>query len=290
MRISKSARRLSAMAAAIALLGVWLPTTQAEAAGGHSGYCTTADKNAVTIVVDFQGLGGKAKIYCATGLKSGATGIDALRAAKVSIKGTATEGLAFLCRIAGRPKASEKIDMNGDPEYQEKCADTPPGDAYWSYWEADAGGSWSYNPKGAQSHKVKIGGYEGWSFAINTGNQGKAPSVSPAKYKDPPKAKAKPKATKKPTPKATPTKTATATPSATPSPEAEIPTPTPTELVEPEPAPDDTADSYSLGDEQAVNSYTSDDSGDPTGVIIAVASIAVLITAASVVALRRRRK
>jgi hypothetical protein len=141
----------------------------------RSGKCTDADQNAVTLVIDYQRLGGATKIYCVTGLSSGATGADVLKAAGVSFSYAAKQA-GFICRLNGRPSASEKIKMPDGSTYQEKCSDTPPGNAYWSYWQASPGGGWSYSSKGASSSRAKIGGFEGYSFQ---GASRVAPRVSP---------------------------------------------------------------------------------------------------------------
>ena len=64
------------------------------------------------------------------------TGLDALEAAGFSWVGT-TQFWSFVCRINGLPTPDD------DP-----CVRTPPADAYWSYWTAPRGGSWSYESQG----------------------------------------------------------------------------------------------------------------------------------------------
>ena len=64
-------------------------------------------------------------------------GLQALDAAGFTLTGTQRQGLAFVCRINGRPAADEKLATDGNPDYTEQCVDTPPPDAYWAYWYAD---------------------------------------------------------------------------------------------------------------------------------------------------------
>ncbi|MFP4636718.1 MAG: hypothetical protein ACLFRD_12715, partial [Nitriliruptoraceae bacterium] len=54
----------------------------------------------------------------------------------------------MVCTIDGRPDP-----CNGAPE-----------DAYWSYWRALEGGSWSYASRGAGEQDPKPGDVEGWAF------------------------------------------------------------------------------------------------------------------------------
>ena len=197
---------LAVALAATALAGPWA-VTPAQAA---SGVCTAADKNAVTVVIDFQGLGGGVKAYCAKNLAKGATGLDALAAAGVSFEGTSHDGLAFICRIAGRPSATETLDLPGGKTYQEKCVNSPPGAAYWSYWTAKQGGSWGYTSQGASTRQVVFGTYEGWSFSLGGGiGNAPAPGLAPAVWAAPPSPKATttPKPSTPPAPKTTPVPT-----------------------------------------------------------------------------------
>lgn len=149
------------------------------ASAGTSGYCK--DANGVTVVVDFTDLGGNIVVRCAPGpVQSGYDGVDALEGAGFSVTGTQRWGLAFVCRIQGRPSSSESLKTDGNPDYHERCVDTPPTSAYWGYWYARNGGSWTYSSSGPKSHDAIKGGFEGWSFSLNhsAGNQ-PAPGVAP---------------------------------------------------------------------------------------------------------------
>jgi hypothetical protein len=164
----------------------WLLSLGHEAipahATGRTGACTSADKNAVSVVIDYQDLGGGTAVYCASNLASGATGVDALAAIGVSYQGT-SNGSGFVCRINGSPPPTQNITLPNGTTYQEKCLTTPPGNAYWSYWTAKPGGAWTYTTQGAFSRKVVFGTYEGWSFSLGGGiGQAPAPRVSPSAW------------------------------------------------------------------------------------------------------------
>jgi hypothetical protein len=115
----------------------------------------------VTVVVDFTALGGGVTVACAPG--DPATGIAALQGGGFTVTGTKRWGLAFVCRVNGVPTPAA-----------EPCVNTPPATAYWSYWHAPAGGSWTYSTVGAASYNPAPGTVEGWAFG-----SGGAPSIPP---------------------------------------------------------------------------------------------------------------
>jgi hypothetical protein len=105
----------------------------------------------VTVVVDFHELGGGIVVRCAgSSVRSGA---EALAQAGFTVsQPLRTPG--FVCRIDGKPGAD-----------REACVDTPPTSAYWSYWRAERGGSWTYSSQGASA--TRPAQVEGWSFALD---------------------------------------------------------------------------------------------------------------------------
>lgn len=140
-------------------------TTAGSARLGTAGYCPTS--NGVTVVVDYQDLGGATEIRCAPGAQ--ATGLAALQNAGFTVTGTQRWGLAFVCRINGKPTAAT-----------EPCVNTPPTTAYWGYWHAANGGSWTFSTAGASSYKPALGSFEGWSFSKNkTATTNPKPRVTP---------------------------------------------------------------------------------------------------------------
>ncbi|WP_341716475.1 hypothetical protein QQG74_20970 [Micromonospora sp. FIMYZ51] len=142
-------------------------------AAGSAGYCP--DTGGVTVVVDFKELGGGTVVRCALGDQT--TGLAALKNAGFQITGTLRWGEGFVCRIGGKPSASE-----------EKCVDTPPASAYWSYWHAPNGGSWTYSDKGVLNRKPPAGSFEGWSFSLNrNSDNAPRPAVAPTRPAPPPR-------------------------------------------------------------------------------------------------------
>jgi hypothetical protein len=136
--------------------------TARSAPTGSAGACKDAD--GVTVVVDFTELGGSVVERCAGWPVS--SGLDALAKAGFSVTEPArTPG--FVCRLQGRPAATESLHTASDPAYHEACINTPPTDAYWSYWYAPNAGRWTYGTTGASGHQAIRGGFEGWSFALN---------------------------------------------------------------------------------------------------------------------------
>jgi hypothetical protein len=159
-------------------------------AAGYDGICTGADAlSGVTVVIDFQDLDGNGGTpaptltRCSPNPAPGTqrTGIQALQDAGVSVAGVAQWGLGFVCRLQGRPSATEALPLPGNPNYREACVVTPPGGAYWSYWHATGDGTpWSYSSYGALNRNVIPGGFEGWSFSLNkNSNTNPEPGVTP---------------------------------------------------------------------------------------------------------------
>ena len=147
------------------LTGLLLSSPPAAAAPRQAaGAC--AGKTGVTVVVDFQELGGGTNVVCAPGTPS--SGLDALAKAGVSYQ-TTQRFPGFVCRIAGKP--------SNDP-----CVNTSPASAYWAYWLAAPGGSWCYSTLGAGSRKPAPGTFEGWSFALNR----TADAIPPPRFAPPP--------------------------------------------------------------------------------------------------------
>lgn len=141
----------SRFAAVCALLFAASVTGAAPAsAQGTDGTC--AEGAGVTVVVDFGDLGPQPLVRCAPGTP--ANGIAALQAAGIDVAGSQKYGLAVACRINGKP----------GPDV-ESCAGMPSATAYWSYWHATAGGTWTSSQEGAQTAKPAPGGFEGWAFA-----------------------------------------------------------------------------------------------------------------------------
>ncbi|MGI8888705.1 MAG: hypothetical protein ACR2GB_07015 [Nocardioidaceae bacterium] len=166
--------RVRAVAAAVAALTLTLmqaasgplaaaAASYAAGAAGSEGYCQESE--GVTVVADFRQLGSDIVVRCAD-WASGDTGVDTLVKAGLSPEGTRQSGLAFICRIAGMPSAEQTLVVNGQ-NYHETCTVTPPTSAYWGYWHASDGGSWTYSTVGAAGYQTTPGSFEGYAFSLN---------------------------------------------------------------------------------------------------------------------------
>lgn len=158
------------MAALVAVLALSVGTPVATAAPvapavperpmWRDGPCAPDDNVGVTVVVDFQDLGGGVNVRCTETAPT--DGADALDRAGISWQGVVRWGRGFVCKIAGKPA--------DDP-----CIDTPPASAYWSYWLAPRGGNWCYSNFGVLNRTPPPGSVEGWSFSLNE-QDGRSPS------------------------------------------------------------------------------------------------------------------
>jgi hypothetical protein len=149
----------------------------------------------VWVVVDAKAAGGPVTTRCVAG--DPASGYEALHAAGH----TSTDHPRFpgmVCTIDGRP----------DP-----CNGAPP-DAHWSYWYAEAGGSWTYSSRGANDRDPAPGQVEGWAFGA-----GSPPRIPPPS--DPPEPEPSPSPTASPSPTPSPSPTRTAEPAPAPRPTSE---------------------------------------------------------------------
>ncbi len=148
-------RALLALAVLAATLGA--PLAVPSAGAWTNGVCTTPD--GVTVVIDFQELGGGVHVRCAP--QPVTSGFSALQQAGIDYT-TTVRFPGFICKIAGRPES--------DP-----CQTASPATAYWSYWLAARGGQWCYSNWGAGNRTPPAGSVEGWSFSLD-----KSASTSPA--------------------------------------------------------------------------------------------------------------
>lgn len=109
----------------------------------------------VSVVVDLKPFGKPLAVRCAPG--DPASGLAALTGAGFTY-GFVPRQPGFVCRINAKP----------DP------CNGAPATAYWSYWHAVPGGTWTYSTKGAGTYDPRPGTVEGWAFGA-----GKPPSVKP---------------------------------------------------------------------------------------------------------------
>lgn len=142
--------------AALILIAAVVPALGARADDANH----ACDDDGVTVVVDFQELGGGVNVRCAP--QPVTSGFDALRRAAISYD----QYQGFVCRIAGKPEEGP-------------CDRYPPANAYWAYWTATPGGQWVYSKFGAGSRKPAAGSYDGWSFSKDRGSGDPAPPRYP---------------------------------------------------------------------------------------------------------------
>ncbi|MEU8632771.1 ABC transporter substrate-binding protein [Amycolatopsis sp. NPDC048633] len=174
-------RRAAGVAAATVLVAALTPGTAhaIDQSKGKPGFC--ADGTGVTVVIDFQQLGGTTIVRCDPQTGRG-TGLDALKNAGFQIAGVQRWGEAFICRIENRPSAVEEIPVKGNEHYQETCVDTPPAAGYWSYWHAGNNCAWEYSQWGVKNRDFTTGGFEGWSFSLNaTADSNPVPRIAPVR-------------------------------------------------------------------------------------------------------------
>jgi len=283
-------RRLAGAAAAsgLALAGLVAAAAPASAAAcsGTSG---------VTVVVD---TGGSISTRCASGDPS--TAWKALTAAGFGTTPVQTFPGA-LCQINGYPDTS--------------CVRMPPASAYWAFFHAKAGGSWTYSSSGVASYNPSPGTVVGFKFGSG-GQPGIAPPAAPATSKPAPTtAKPKPttaapKATSKPaattsgtstsgagktagstqksgsgatTAPAKPTATTRATASATASPTASV-----SSSASPSGQGTPSAESSATPLAAAPTSGTDDGSSGPGTLLVGGALVALVAAGAGWAAWRRR--
>lgn len=177
--------RASTLAAAITLAGTALvaagtaPAAAVDGSAGTPGFCS--DDEGTTVVVDLSNLGGDVMVRCAPASEK-LTGFEVLEAAGFEFESTSGSGMTSVCRIEGRPAAGEELDLDGKAGYREACSGMPPAEAYWSYWSAENDGKWGFSQKGPQVSQATTGGFEGWSFALNsTPKEPAVPSLDPVR-------------------------------------------------------------------------------------------------------------
>jgi hypothetical protein len=170
-RVARTGAGLSLIIAALPLgwaASASEPTAPASAFAhrhhGHAGKCHGAA--GVTVLVNFKAFHGKIRIRCAPGRPD--NGIQALRQAGYTVKGTKRTGLAFVCRINHKPS-----------KQRQKCINIPPPNAYWAYYHAKRGAKkWTYSSSGPLSYHPPQGSIEAWAW----GN-GRKPGISPPKVR-----------------------------------------------------------------------------------------------------------
>lgn len=171
-------RRLAGAATAVvlAVLGLTGPGAAGATAAPVSEPCA-----GVTLVVDLGDLpvgadGSGSSVRCGT---TTGRALDVLRSAGVALEGTAQLGLAFVCRVDGRPAADEAVTMPDGSTRTELCARTPPANAYWSLWTVGDDGTWRYATTGVGDTELVDG--QAFALVYSVGrSEGRPPVVTPA--------------------------------------------------------------------------------------------------------------
>jgi len=246
------------------LLGALVLPAPAQAApcSGRSG---------VTVLVQYDT--SRIQVGCAPGDPS--SGYDALSAAGFHVTPAQGTGAGAVCRINSYPSGAN-------------CGAMPPANAYWAYFHARPGGSWSYSTEGGGTYDPAPGTVEGWRFNSGDGVEKRPPSVAPPSG---PAATPTRKPTTKTsrTPSSRPTATATAT--TTPSPTA-TPTARPTRkhtaaLAAPVTTPAATPQTFA--EPGPVDADVASSAGGGTSWIWGVVLVGLVAAVGTGVALRRRR-
>ena len=137
----------------------------------------TATSGAI-VVVDFGPFGGPLLRACGS---TPTTGFALLNQGGWRTSGTEHDGPAFVCRIgyAGFHHGSQY-----PTPAQQPCINTPPVNAYWTYWQAGPGqNTWSYSQLGAPTYRPQPGSISLWIFGGTniSGTSGTAvPKITPA--------------------------------------------------------------------------------------------------------------
>jgi hypothetical protein len=181
--VARYVARLAVAALMVAAVGLGVPApAQASTCGRATG---------VSVVVDFNELGGGVRTFCDAG-GAGRTAFAQLKDAGYDLTPVQRQP-AFICRIDGKPA--------DDP-----CVNTPPADAYWSLWWSDGkSGTWSYSSAGASSLTVPEGGYVGMSWQSGDGKS--PPGATPTAHADSPSSGPTTHPTSSPRPSSGPSRT-----------------------------------------------------------------------------------
>ena len=153
LRMPRAPRWVTAALVLMAGAAGLVSTSTSAADADEVGTAATCD--GVWVVVDAREVGGSITTRCAPGDPD--SGLAALRAAGHTYE-FVPRVPGMVCTIDGRP----------DP------CNGAPADAYWSYWHAEEGGTWTYASRGAGERDPQPGEVEGWAFGA-----GDPPGTSP---------------------------------------------------------------------------------------------------------------
>lgn len=151
--------------------------------GGAAHAAACPGSTGVTVVID---KGSSSTTSCAPDTSSAMAALQAV----ASVTQVQTQP-GFICQINAYPNTS--------------CVRTPPASAYWAFFHAPRGGSWTYSSSGAGGYDPPTGSVIGFAFGSG-GAPSTAPpgATAPTPKPSPSSSSSRPPAPK-PTPKATPT-------------------------------------------------------------------------------------
>ena len=168
-------RPVVATIGALAIAATW-PTVPAFAKALPVSDCTAT--SSATVVVDFGPFGGPLLRACGS---TPTTGFALLNQGGWHTTGTAHDGPAFVCRIG---YAGFHHGTQYPAPAQQACINTPPVNAYWTYWQAGPGqNTWHYSQQGAPATRPQPGSISLWIFGGTniSGTTGSAvPAITPA--------------------------------------------------------------------------------------------------------------
>lgn len=168
-------RPVVAAIAAVMIAATW-PAVPAFAAALPVTGCSAS--SGATVVVDFGPFGGPLLRACGS---TPTTGFALLNQGGWHTSGTAHDGPAFVCRIG---YAGFQHGTQYPTPAQQPCINTPPVNAYWTYWQAGPGqNAWHYSQQGAPTTHPQPGSISLWIFGGTnlSGTTGSAvPAVTPA--------------------------------------------------------------------------------------------------------------
>jgi len=141
-----------------ALAAVVTSTAPAGAGAGRAATTSPCPLDQVTVVVDFNEIGGDTRSGCAT---PGASAAQVFERAGFALTYATTPAMhGFVCTVAGAPA-------------DRRCTQ---GDAYWSLWWSDGSTAWSYATLGVDQLEPRPGGYVGFAWHQG-GDKASAPDV-----------------------------------------------------------------------------------------------------------------
>ncbi len=170
-----SNRLIRAVLAAVTIAIAW-PAAPVFAKALPVSSCSAT--SGATVVVDFGPFGGRMLRACGS---TPTTGFGLLNQGGWRTSGTEHDGPAFVCRIG---YAGFRHGTQYPTGAQQACINTPPANAYWTFWQAGPGqNTWHYSQLGAPTTRPQPGSISLWIFGGTniSGTSGSAvPAVTPA--------------------------------------------------------------------------------------------------------------